>query len=95
VVHDRYLLAKAGPPSGLQRWFGHEVVPTVIDGAASVEAVLERVAVRTRRQPAMMVGLAFGAGLLLSAATPSWRSGRHAQAACRRPALSSSGQSPS
>ena len=66
MVGQRYLLAKPQPPSALKRQFDQEVLPAAINMAASVEAVVERIARHARRQPLATVGAAFGLAFTLS-----------------------------
>lgn len=66
MIEDGYLRGKSHSPSRLKQLFDEQVVPDSIDAAGSVEAVLERLGQSTRRQPAVALGLAAGAGFLLS-----------------------------
>jgi len=70
MVSATYLVDKPAAPSELARVFHQRVLPPVIDAAAQVEAVLERVAQTTRRSPVKALGVAFGIGLLLSMLRP-------------------------
>jgi hypothetical protein len=62
-----YHLDRPPPPAELKRYFNQRVIPIVIDVAGHVESALERLAVQTRRQPTLVLGLALSAGFLLSA----------------------------
>jgi hypothetical protein len=66
MIEDRYLSGKSPAPSKLKQLFDEHVIPVAIDAAGSVEAVLERLGQSTRRQPIVALGLAVGAGFLLS-----------------------------
>ncbi|WP_250265916.1 hypothetical protein [Rhodovastum atsumiense] len=79
LVQDGYLLDKPSPPSQPKLFFDQRVIPAAIDAAGAVEAVLERLAVRTRQRPVMVLGMAMGAGFLVSRLT-----GRHASGSARR-----------
>jgi anaerobic C4-dicarboxylate transporter len=69
MINHEYLVETARPPSDVKRYVNHHVIPAAIDAAGSVEAVLEILSQRTRRQPAMVLGVAAGAGFLLSVLT--------------------------
>jgi hypothetical protein len=66
MVSPKYLAGKTTVPSRFKRFFDRRVLPVAIDAAGSVEAVLEGVACRARRQPAVALGLACSASFLLS-----------------------------
>jgi hypothetical protein len=66
MVSPDYLAGKTADPSRLKHVFEQRLLPVAIDAAGSVEAALEGVARRTRRQPAVALGLACSASLLLS-----------------------------
>ena len=67
MVSRTYLLAKDGPPASPPKIFlDRTVVPALINAAGDVEAMLERIAARTRNAPIPAAAAAFGVGLLLS-----------------------------
>ncbi len=66
MVGREYLLHKPAPPSSAKVVFDQRVVPAMIDMAGAVEAVLERLAVRTRSAPGPVLATAFSLGLALS-----------------------------
>lgn len=66
MVTNSYMLDKPRRPSDLRRAFDQQVLPLVIDALGGVEQVVEQLALRTRRQPTMVLGMAAGAGVLLS-----------------------------
>jgi hypothetical protein len=61
------LASKPKGPSTPPRRFNQNVLPPVIDTVARAEAVLERIAQRSRRAPLTALGIAFGIGVLASA----------------------------
>ncbi len=67
MVSATYFIDKPAGPSELARVVHQRVQPPVIDAAAQVEAVLERVAQTTRRSPFTALGIALGTGFLVSA----------------------------
>ena len=67
MVSRTYLLAKDGPPSSPPKIFlDQTIVPALINAAGEGEAMLERLAVRTRAAPIPAVAAAFGVGVFLS-----------------------------
>jgi hypothetical protein len=66
MVSASYLVDKRKGPSEMARVLHQRVLPPVIDAAAQVEAVLERVAQGARRSPFTALGIAFGIGFLSS-----------------------------
>ncbi len=70
MVSASYLVDKPKGPSEMARVFHQRVLPPVIDAAAQVEAVLERVAQTSRRSPFTALGIAFGIGFLASTLRP-------------------------
>jgi hypothetical protein len=66
MVTASSLVDKPRGLSEMARVFHQRVLPPVIDAAAQVEAVLERVAQGARRSPFTAVGIAFGIAFLSS-----------------------------
>lgn len=64
MVTKHYLLDQPKPPSALKVRFDQQVIPAAINAAGSVEAGLERVAQRARKQPLAALGAAFGLAFL-------------------------------
>ncbi len=73
MVSRAYLLHKPPRPSALTLFVNQRIMPLLIDSAASVEALVESAAVRTRQRPGMPLAVAFCAGALLSALLPRSR----------------------
>jgi len=68
MVTNSYMLARPRAPSPLKRYVDQQVIPAAIDAAATVEAGIERLAIRTRHHTASTLAIAFAIGLLLAAA---------------------------
>jgi hypothetical protein len=66
MVSPNYLLQRSGTPSTATAFFTQKIVPWLIDAAGSMEAALERIAVRSRKSPGTALGVAFGVGVLLA-----------------------------
>jgi hypothetical protein len=64
MVGRHYLLETRSRPGGLKIYVDQRLIPAAIDIAGGVESAAERVAVRVRRLPLLMVGAAFGFGLI-------------------------------
>lgn len=69
MVSKSYMTEKKSAPSGVQVFIDQQVIPVGINMAGAVEGLLERVAVRARKQPATAVGAAFTVAMLLSMVT--------------------------
>ena len=65
MVSRSYLTDKPAPVSRPRIMIDQTVVPALIDLAGHIEAVLERLAVRTRAAPLLVTATAFGCGALL------------------------------
>ncbi len=61
-----YLLEQLPPPTKLKVFVDQRVFPMAINAAANVEMLLERAAVGARERPVRALGLAVGAGFLIS-----------------------------
>ncbi len=67
MVARTYMAARPGRPSAAKTAFDQRLIPGLIDGAAMIEAGLERLSTAARRAPvtaaacALATGLAFGA----------------------------------
>ena len=64
MVSRAYLLEKPAGPSGPKLFLDQTITPILINAAGSVEDVLERVAVRTRKQPVRILATGFTLGTL-------------------------------
>jgi hypothetical protein len=74
MIKSHYLLEKPAAPSAPKLLLDQRVMLALIDSAARVEAVLERVALRTKRAPLPSVfGMMLGATLLGYAVARRWR----------------------
>ena len=56
MVGRSYMSRDGGAPSHAKTAFDQTLVPALIDAAGDIEAVLERVAIRTRQSPAYRAG---------------------------------------
>jgi hypothetical protein len=65
MVTQAYILHRAAPPSRPKVFFDQQVIPALIDGAASIEARVENVANYARTNPLLAAGAALGIGLLI------------------------------
>jgi hypothetical protein len=65
MVQPSYLLQKSAGPSPARILFDQRIVPGAINAAGAAEALIERLAVYTRKSPlsALAVGLAVGGAL--------------------------------
>jgi hypothetical protein len=70
MVSASYLAEQPAGPSASARAFHQRVLPTAIEAAAQLEAILERTAQAGRRRPFTALEIAFGIGLLVSALRP-------------------------
>jgi hypothetical protein len=70
MVSAAYLVNKHAGPSEVGRIFHQRVLPPVIDVAAQVEAVIERVAQGARRSPSTALVIAFGFGFMAATLRP-------------------------
>ncbi|WP_428488604.1 hypothetical protein [Rhodopila sp.] len=61
-----YMTRYASPPPAWKRLLNRNVVPTAIDAAGSLEAIIERWAIRVRTAPAQSLGLVIAASALAS-----------------------------
>lgn len=66
MIEPGYLTHKPAAPSAPKRVFDQNVIPALIDAAGSLEAVIERWAVRVRHAPAQSLGIALGASAVVS-----------------------------
>jgi hypothetical protein len=66
MVSENYLVKYSPAPSTVRRFFNQQIVPGAIDTVACLESGVERIAQGTRRQPVIMLGVAMGAGFLVS-----------------------------
>jgi len=66
MIKPRYLTHKPAPPAAPKRILDQVIVPALIDTAGALETAVERWAVRVRQSPGPSLGIAIGAGLLLS-----------------------------
>jgi hypothetical protein len=73
MVTKAYLLDKPAPPQAWQRFVDLTAMPLAIDAAGAMEGRLEALAVRARRSPLIALGLAFGLGCMIAAATGALR----------------------
>ncbi|TLU72420.1 hypothetical protein [Lichenicoccus roseus] len=64
MVSRAYLLEKPAGPSGAKLFLDQTITPILINAAGSVEDVLERVAVRTRKQPVRTLATGFTLGTM-------------------------------
>jgi hypothetical protein len=64
MVDRDYVLEKKPPPGRWKVFLDQQVVPTAIDAAATAEAGVEFVSVRTREAPIAMLMVAFGLSFL-------------------------------
>jgi cobalamin biosynthesis protein CbiG len=67
MVAPSYMLEKPTPPARARTLLNQVTVPALIDIAAKVEELAERLAVHTRASPVATLGLALSAGYALSA----------------------------
>lgn len=68
-----YLTGRDNGPGSFRRLVDQRMVPAAINGASSIEAVLEVAARRARAQPVAAFALALGAGFLVYHLTRSGR----------------------
>ena len=66
MVDESYMLERPAPPSRLKVFVDQRATPVAIDAFANVEILLERAAVGTRARPMQALGLAVGAGFLIT-----------------------------
>ncbi len=66
MVSPTYPLHKPDSPSAVKVFLDQDVLPALINAAGEVESVMERIAVSTRANPQILLGLAFGFGAVLS-----------------------------
>ncbi len=67
MISRHYLLKKNSQrPAGLRLFVDQELIPATIDLAGNIETAIERVAVRVRHQPLLVLGAAFGLGVAAS-----------------------------
>jgi hypothetical protein len=64
MTRPGYLVDKPAAPSAAARYFNQRVLPVAIDSLGGIEAGLEAVAQRTRRQPGTALAIACGLGFL-------------------------------
>ena len=62
MVDRGYMVEKPPGPGTLKVYFDQAVFPVLINAAGAVEAVVERVVVRTRERPATTLGMALAVG---------------------------------
>lgn len=65
MVTRAYMTEKPSPPGTVHRLLDQRAIPALIDVAGAVEALVERLAVATRRAPATVLVTGCLAGLLL------------------------------
>ena len=66
MIKSDYLTRHASPPPAWKHVLDRDVVPMAIDAAGSLEAIIERWAIRVRTAPAQSLGIAVGVGALAS-----------------------------
>jgi hypothetical protein len=66
MIEPGYLSRKPAPRSAPKRLLDQNVIPALIDAAGGVEAAIERWAIQVRHAPARSLGIALGAGALVS-----------------------------
>jgi hypothetical protein len=70
MINPNYLLHRPGAPSAPKRFLDRQVIPLLIDAAGALETTVERMAIGVRQSPGRSMGIAMGAGMLLSFLLP-------------------------
>lgn len=73
MVSSAYMLDKPKTKAPTAVFVDQRIVPALIDAAAAIEGLIERVGVRTRAAPSGPLAAAFCAGALLAAVSRSRR----------------------
>ena len=73
MAKPHYMLEKPSRPSRSRTVLNQGLIPALINVSGAAETVLERMAVVARRSPIMALGIAGGAGALLSVLLPRSR----------------------